>query len=75
MGPYTSSGSPCNLERRSPIAAFVDAVQAPVNILACPKARPTTRLAELGVARISYGSSIHRRSMQELAVFLADIAR
>jgi 2-methylisocitrate lyase-like PEP mutase family enzyme len=57
------------------IAAFVEAVGAPVNILATPQAPPLTRLADMGVARVSYGSSIHTRTMQELAAFLATLAR
>jgi 2-methylisocitrate lyase-like PEP mutase family enzyme len=55
------------------IGAFVDAVQAPVNILARPQAPPVARLAELGVARISYGSLIHQRTMDELGTFLANL--
>jgi 2-methylisocitrate lyase-like PEP mutase family enzyme len=76
---YRAAGADCLypifLSDAGTIAAFVDAVQAPVNILAVPQAPPTALLAELGVARVSYGSSIHSRTMQELAGFLADIAR
>jgi 2-methylisocitrate lyase-like PEP mutase family enzyme len=61
------------LHEADAIAAFVSAAQVPVNILATPQAPPITHLAELGVARISYGSSIHRHVMQELAAFLARI--
>ncbi len=57
------------------VGAFVRAVQAPVNVLAVPQAPPTPRLAELGVARISYGSSIQRRAMHELTDFLAGLPR
>jgi 2-methylisocitrate lyase-like PEP mutase family enzyme len=56
------------------IAAFVEAVPSPVNILDLPPAPPIGRLAELGVARISYGSSLHRRSMDELARALREVA-
>jgi len=66
---------PILLHDRDTITEFVDAVEAPVNILALPQAPPIARLAELGVARISYGSSIHRRAMEELATFLADMGR
>ena len=51
------------------------AVQAPVNVLAVPQAPPTDRLAQLGVARVSYGSSIQRRAMEELSGFLAGLPR
>jgi 2-methylisocitrate lyase-like PEP mutase family enzyme len=57
------------------IATFVDAVDAPVNILALPQAPTIDRLAELGVARVSHGSLLHRRAMQDLSSFLADLAR
>jgi 2-methylisocitrate lyase-like PEP mutase family enzyme len=50
-------------------------VQAPVNILALPQAPSTARLAELGVARVSYGSLVHRRAMEELGAFLATLPR
>jgi 2-methylisocitrate lyase-like PEP mutase family enzyme len=66
---------PILLHDEATIATFVDAVDAPVNILALPQAPPIERLAELGVARLSYGSLLHRRAMQELSSFLADLAR
>jgi 2-methylisocitrate lyase-like PEP mutase family enzyme len=73
---YLAAGADCVypilLHERDAIAAFVAAVQAPVNILALPKAPPIEALAELGVARVSYGSLLHRRAMQQLAEFLAD---
>jgi 2-methylisocitrate lyase-like PEP mutase family enzyme len=76
---YRSAGVDCVfpilLHDADTIAAFIDEVGAPTNILALPQAPPTARLAELGVARISYGSLIHRRVMEELTSFLADIAR
>ena len=46
-----------------------------MNVLAVPQAPPTDRLAELGVARVSYGSSIQRRAMEELSGFLAGLPR
>lgn len=76
---YQAAGADCVfpilLHDEDTIARFVEAVGAPVNILALPQAPPNHRLAELGVARISYGSSIHRHAMQELTTFLAEIAR
>jgi 2-methylisocitrate lyase-like PEP mutase family enzyme len=66
---------PILLHEDEAIGAFVDEVEAPVNILALPQAPPIARLAELRVARISYGSSIHSRVMRELSAFLASIAR
>jgi 2-methylisocitrate lyase-like PEP mutase family enzyme len=66
---------PIFLRDEEAIAAFVDAVQVPVNILVLPEAPSTARLAELGVARVSYGTSLHRNVMQGLRASLADIAR
>jgi 2-methylisocitrate lyase-like PEP mutase family enzyme len=56
------------------ITAFLDAVHFPVNIFAVPAAASNATLAEMGVARISYGTSIHRQSMLELASHLKEIA-
>ena len=48
------------------IAALVEAVEGPVNVYARPEAPSITRLAELGVARVSYGPWMHRLVMREL---------
>jgi 2-methylisocitrate lyase-like PEP mutase family enzyme len=76
---YRAAGANCVypilLHDADTITSFVDAVQGPVNILAQPQAPPTAQLSEMGVARISYGTSIHHRAMEQLAAFLADIAR
>jgi 2-methylisocitrate lyase-like PEP mutase family enzyme len=74
---YLAAGSDCVypifLHDDDAIARFVEAVAAPVNILATQKAPSISRLAELGVARISYGSSIQRRLLQQLAAMLEEI--
>jgi 2-methylisocitrate lyase-like PEP mutase family enzyme len=74
---YREAGADCIypifLREESFIASFVEAVDAPVNILALPQAPSPSRLAELGVARVSYGSAIHRRVMDSLATLLADL--
>jgi 2-methylisocitrate lyase-like PEP mutase family enzyme len=57
------------------IEAFVREVGGAVNILASPNAPPFARLAEVGVARISYGSMLHHRAMAEVTASLAEIAR
>lgn len=76
---YRGAGADCVfpilLSDADTVAAFVDAVQTPVNILALPQAPTIAQLAQLGVARISYGSLIHRHAMQDLTVFLANMAR
>jgi 2-methylisocitrate lyase-like PEP mutase family enzyme len=56
------------------ITGFLDAVHFPVNIFAGPAAPSNATLAKMGVARISYGTSIHRQSMRELAAHLKEIA-
>ena len=77
-GAYRAAGVDCVfpifLTDSDAIGAFVEAVAAPVNILALPQAPSPTQLAELGVARVSYGSSIHHRVMEDLAAFLAGLA-
>jgi len=76
---YLEAGADCVypifLHDAGSIAAFVDGAQGPVNILALPQAPPTIELGNLGVARISYGSSIHRRTMDGLTAFLSNLAR
>jgi 2-methylisocitrate lyase-like PEP mutase family enzyme len=54
------------------IIAFLDAVHFPVNIFAVPSAPSNATLAKMGVARISYGTSLHRQSMRELALHLKE---
>jgi 2-methylisocitrate lyase-like PEP mutase family enzyme len=75
---YRAAGVDCVypifLSDEDAIAAFVGAVEGPVNILALPHAPSVEPLAELGVARISYGSLIHHRSMDDLARLLKDLA-
>jgi 2-methylisocitrate lyase-like PEP mutase family enzyme len=76
---YLAAGADCIfpifLSDEQAIAAFVQAVGAPVNILATQQAPPTGRLAELGVARVSYGSGLMRRTMEALELLLAELPR
>ena len=71
---YRAAGADCVfpifLRDADSIAAFVGAVEAPVNILALPEAPSIAGLAGMGVARISYGSLIHRRVIQALTELL-----
>lgn len=46
------------------IADLVRAIPGPVNVYARPEAPRVPRLAELGVARVSYGPWIHRLAMR-----------
>jgi 2-methylisocitrate lyase-like PEP mutase family enzyme len=76
---YLAAGADCTfpifLHDPDTIAAFVARSDGPVNILALPQAPSLARLGELGVARISYGSMIHRRAMETLTALLDDIKR
>jgi 2-methylisocitrate lyase-like PEP mutase family enzyme len=77
---YLDAGADCVypifLFQDDAVGAFVDAVGArPVNVLALPNAPALERLAEMGVARLSYGTLIHQRSMADLATMLAQIPR
>lgn len=61
---YVAAGADCvypiGLSDPGAIEIFVREVDGPVNILGHPDAGPTpAQLAELGVARISYGSRVH----------------
>ena len=75
---YLAAGADCVypilLHDERAIASFIAAVEGPVNILALPGAPSPARMAELHVARISYGSLIHTRAMLDLERLLADIA-
>ncbi|HVC40664.1 MAG TPA: isocitrate lyase/phosphoenolpyruvate mutase family protein [Candidatus Saccharimonadales bacterium] len=57
------------------IRALLDAIQFPVNIFGVPPAPSYSTLKKMGVARISYGSSLHRQSMRELATNLGQLTR
>jgi 2-methylisocitrate lyase-like PEP mutase family enzyme len=75
---YRAAGVDCVfpifLHESDSITTFVDAVEAPVNILALPQAPTIPQLAELGVARISYGSLLHSRAMDALTALLKELA-
>ncbi len=74
---YIAAGADCVypivLHEAGVIKRFVDAVGCPVNIFQVPPAPSNAELAAMGVARISYGSSIHRESMRDLAAHLERI--
>jgi 2-methylisocitrate lyase-like PEP mutase family enzyme len=71
---YLAAGVDCvypiALRDRAVIEAFVEGASGAVNVLASPAAPPIVELAAIGVARISYGSSIHDGLMDELIGFL-----
>ena len=75
---YAEAGADCvypiALSEPEALAAFMAEASGPVNILATPRAPSLEELAELGVARVSYGSLLHRQSLKHLASELASIA-
>jgi 2-methylisocitrate lyase-like PEP mutase family enzyme len=76
---YLEAGADCAypilLSETKAIAAFVDGAGGPVNILGGDGAPPVRELAELGVARVSYGTRLHRDVMQRFEESLALIRR
>ena len=56
------------------LASFVAGAEGPVNALGISTAPPLDRLAELGVARVSYGTLLHRASVEGFAQTLASLA-
>jgi 2-methylisocitrate lyase-like PEP mutase family enzyme len=56
------------------LAAFTSEAPGPVNVLAIPPAPALAELAELGVARVSYGSLLHHGAMEQFGRVLAELA-
>ncbi|HYY64674.1 MAG TPA: isocitrate lyase/phosphoenolpyruvate mutase family protein [Gaiellaceae bacterium] len=76
---YFEAGADCVypilLSDAKAIAAFVDGARGPVNLLAGNGAPPLRELGELGVARVSYGTRLHRDVMRQFEELLALIRR
>ncbi|MGW4409905.1 isocitrate lyase/PEP mutase family protein [Nonomuraea sp. NPDC004702] len=76
---YLEAGADCvypiTLADEGEIAALVAEVGGPVNILFRPKAPSYARLAELGVARISFGGGLHQAAHAYTQGLLAAIAQ
>jgi 2-methylisocitrate lyase-like PEP mutase family enzyme len=75
---YAEAGADCVfpilLSEPDALAAFMAEAPGPVNVLATPRVPSLHQLAELGVARVSYGSLLHRQSLEQLASALDSIA-
>jgi 2-methylisocitrate lyase-like PEP mutase family enzyme len=75
---YLEAGADCvypiRLSDAAAIRAFVEAIGAPVNVMAAPDAPPLARLRELGVRRVSYASGLHRSASAAVGSELARIA-
>jgi 2-methylisocitrate lyase-like PEP mutase family enzyme len=65
---------PIALWEADALAAFVSQAGGPVNVLAIERAPSPAELAELGVARISYGSLLHRQTLEHFRSILASLA-
>jgi len=75
---YAEAGADCVypilLADEAAIAEFVAAVGTPVNVLFRPGAPSITRLAELGVARVSLASGLFRTAQAAVRDALAELA-
>lgn len=75
---YRAAGADCLypifLLDEGAIAEFIAGVDAPVNIVRHPDAPPTPRLAELGVARLSFGPGLFRTAEHAVKALLASLA-
>jgi 2-methylisocitrate lyase-like PEP mutase family enzyme len=76
-GAYFDAGADCvypiTLSGRAAVAEFVSAAGGPVNVIAGSDTPSVHELAELGVARVSYGSALFRRTMKELEADLRSL--
>jgi 2-methylisocitrate lyase-like PEP mutase family enzyme len=76
---YFEAGADCvypiALADHATLGEFVSAAGGPVNVLASPKAPSLAELADLGVARVSYGSLLHRHAMEEFKRSLTAVER
>lgn len=64
---------PIFLREADALATFVSEAPGPVNVLAFAEVPSLAELAEMGVARVSYGSLLHRLTMDAFASTLASI--
>jgi 2-methylisocitrate lyase-like PEP mutase family enzyme len=76
---YAEAGADCVfpivLWERDALAAFTSEAPGPVNVLRIPPAPPQAELAELGVARVSYGGLLHHDAMEQFGRLLESVPR
>ena len=65
---------PIALWEGDPVATFISEAGGPVNILATPNAPSVPELAELGAARISWGTQMHWQAMEKFKESLSSLA-
>ncbi|MFG1696448.1 isocitrate lyase/phosphoenolpyruvate mutase family protein [Nonomuraea sp. NPDC049309] len=75
---YLEAGADCvypiGADGEDEIRALVSELGGPVNVLCGPGTPPPARLAELGVARVSFGSGVHRATQAYAKGLLAAVA-
>jgi 2-methylisocitrate lyase-like PEP mutase family enzyme len=75
---YLEAGADCVfpilLWEANALRTFTSEASGPVNVLAMPRAPSPAELARLGVARVSYGSLLHRDLMEKFSGFLGSLA-
>jgi 2-methylisocitrate lyase-like PEP mutase family enzyme len=76
---YHKAGADCvypiGLWEPLALRAFTAEAGIPVNALAMPRGPSLPELAELGLARVSYGSRLHRELMERFGEVLGSIAK
>jgi 2-methylisocitrate lyase-like PEP mutase family enzyme len=76
---YVEAGADCVypilLWEAEPLRAFLAEAPGPVNVLGLPSAPSIDELAEIGVARVSYGSSLQVQTMKGFAGLLEPLRR
>jgi 2-methylisocitrate lyase-like PEP mutase family enzyme len=74
---YAEAGADCVfpilLWERDALAAFISEAPGPVNVLRIPPAPPQAELAELGVARVSYGGLLHHDAIEQVSRLLESV--
>jgi 2-methylisocitrate lyase-like PEP mutase family enzyme len=74
---YVEAGADCVfpivLWERDALESFISDAPGPVNVLQIPPAPSHAELAELGVARISYGGLLHRDAMEQFGCLLESV--
>jgi 2-methylisocitrate lyase-like PEP mutase family enzyme len=75
---YLEAGADCVfpilLWEADTLGTFASEAPGPVNVLTIPRAPSLAELGSLGVARVSYGSLLHRDLMEEFSRFLESLA-
>lgn len=75
---YAEAGADCvypiALWQRDALDQFLSAFPGPVNVLRIPPAPSVAELAELGVARVSWGGLLHGESMEQLRRVVATLS-